>query len=138
MSVGGKVFMKVLHDFISSLGWAVANEKLFQLRWDQKQKELKKDFLPNNEVYSRGREINCGGRTKFWGEAHVKDILFLRGLQKLTYSLIDSAFNSRAFMAKRTIESFCIRQIKRGQIELVFEECKSKKLLGALPVITLV
>lgn len=76
MSVGGKVFMKVLHDFISSLGWAVANEKLFQLRWDQKQKELKKDFPPNNEVYSRGREINCGGRTKFWGEAHVRRRIF--------------------------------------------------------------
>lgn len=29
MLVGGKVFMKVLYDFILFLGWVVVNEKLF-------------------------------------------------------------------------------------------------------------
>lgn len=36
------------------------------------------------------------------------------------------------------IESCCVGEIKRSQLGLVFEECKTMKLLGDLPVISLV
>jgi len=40
--------------------------------------------------------------------------------------------------AKGTIESCCVREIKTSQLEFVFEEGKAVKLLGALPVVSLV
>lgn len=45
MSVGGMVFMKVSSDFLFIIRLGLGIETLFHLRWDQKQKELNKDFF---------------------------------------------------------------------------------------------
>lgn len=49
-----------------------------------------------------------------------------------------STFNSSGLGAKGTIESCCVGEIKRSQLELVFEEFKTMKLLGDLPIVNLV
>lgn len=66
------MFMKVSSDFCL-IRVGLGTEKFFQLGWNQKQKKLKVDILLYlNKVYSGCSEIRCGGRTKFWGGAHVR------------------------------------------------------------------
>lgn len=67
-----------------------------------------------------------------------KPLLFFTGIWKLIYSFIYSTFSSGGLRAKGAIESCCVREIKRSQLEFAFEEGKAMKLLGALPVVSLV
>ena len=62
--MGGVVFMKVSSDFPFIMRLGLGIETLFHLRLDQKQKELEKDFSFSNKVYTRCREIKCGGRSR--------------------------------------------------------------------------
>lgn len=51
---------------------------------------------------------------------------------------IYSTLASSGLGVKGTIESCCAGEIKRSHLELVFEECKTIKLPGDLPVVNLV